>query len=73
MHNDYYVLSGAHNGIANECALCHDGNYNATPTPATPVIQKIITLPIILHMKNCSFLLNVFECHDEKCLDAGNF
>jgi hypothetical protein len=30
-HNDYYVLNGAHITIANECALCHNGNYNNTP------------------------------------------
>jgi len=31
IHNDYYVLMGAHNTIANECILCHDGNYSTTP------------------------------------------
>ncbi|MEP6795247.1 MAG: hypothetical protein ABJB16_13035 [Saprospiraceae bacterium] len=31
-HNDYYVLSGAHATIANQCATCHQGNYNNTPS-----------------------------------------
>ena len=31
VHNDYYVLMGAHTGIANDCVLCHNGNYNDTP------------------------------------------
>ncbi len=31
VHNDYYVLQGAHAAIANECAMCHNGNYNNTP------------------------------------------
>jgi len=26
-HNNYYVLAGAHVGIANDCATCHQGNY----------------------------------------------
>jgi hypothetical protein len=30
-HNDYYVLSGAHASIANQCAVCHNGDYNNTP------------------------------------------
>ena len=31
-HNDYYVLQGAHAAIANDCAACHNGNYNNTPS-----------------------------------------
>jgi hypothetical protein len=30
-HSEYYMLNGAHASIANECALCHNGNYNNTP------------------------------------------
>ncbi len=30
-HNNYYVLAGAHISIANNCGLCHNGNYNSTP------------------------------------------
>ena len=31
IHNNYYELTGAHSTIANDCATCHKGNYNATP------------------------------------------
>ncbi|MEK7416004.1 MAG: hypothetical protein AAB263_22090, partial [Planctomycetota bacterium] len=31
IHNNFYVLNGAHALIANDCAACHNGNYNATP------------------------------------------
>jgi hypothetical protein len=31
IHNNYYVLAGAHIAIANDCAVCHNGNYNNTP------------------------------------------
>ncbi|TAK42834.1 MAG: hypothetical protein EPO28_06770 [Saprospiraceae bacterium] len=31
IHNNYYVLSGAHAAIQNDCAICHNGNYNNTP------------------------------------------
>lgn len=30
IHNDFYVLEGAHVSLA--CAECHNGNYNNTPT-----------------------------------------
>ena len=31
IHNNYYVLAGAHVAIANNCVTCHNGNYNTTP------------------------------------------
>ncbi|NNF20605.1 MAG: hypothetical protein HKN67_01585, partial [Saprospiraceae bacterium] len=31
IHDDYYPLTGAHLDIANDCALCHNGDYNNTP------------------------------------------
>ena len=31
IHNDFYVLNGAHATIANDCAACHNGNYTNTP------------------------------------------
>jgi hypothetical protein len=31
IHNNYYMLNGAHAAIANDCAACHNGNYNNTP------------------------------------------
>jgi hypothetical protein len=31
IHNNYYELIGAHATIANNCATCHNGNYNNTP------------------------------------------
>ncbi len=31
IHNNYYPLHGAHAGIANDCAACHNGDYNNTP------------------------------------------
>jgi len=31
IHNNYYVLAGAHVAITNNCIECHNGNYNSTP------------------------------------------
>jgi len=30
-HNDYYALNGAHATVAENCFLCHEGNYTNTP------------------------------------------
>ncbi len=30
-HDSYYALNGAHAAIANDCAACHNGDYNNTP------------------------------------------
>jgi len=30
-HDDYWELKGAHVDIANDCATCHNGDYNNTP------------------------------------------
>jgi hypothetical protein len=32
IHNSFWALTGAHATIANDCAACHNGNYNTTPT-----------------------------------------
>ena len=31
IHNDFYVLEGAHALIADQCVTCHNGDYNNTP------------------------------------------
>lgn len=31
IHNTFYELLGAHASISNDCAGCHNGNYNNTP------------------------------------------
>ncbi|MFZ4543186.1 MAG: multiheme c-type cytochrome [Saprospiraceae bacterium] len=30
-HNSFYVISGAHTAISNDCNACHKSNYNNTP------------------------------------------
>lgn len=32
IHNNYYVIAGAHVAIANNCGLCHQNNYTSAPT-----------------------------------------
>lgn len=31
VHNNYYILAGAHFNIRNNCVNCHNGNYTNTP------------------------------------------
>ena len=30
IHNDFYLLQGAHSSIANDCSVCHNDDYNNT-------------------------------------------
>ena len=32
IHSNYYPLLGAHGAISGDCASCHNGNYNTTPS-----------------------------------------
>lgn len=31
IHNQFFVLNGEHNDIRNDCAACHNGDYNVLP------------------------------------------
>ena len=47
-HNTIYPFTGAHISIANECAACHNGDYNNTPnTCAGCHSLKILTKVLI--------------------------
>ncbi len=73
MHNDYYVLSGAHNGIANECALCHDGNYNATPNTCYACHTEDYNLADNPPHEELQFSTECFECHNENSWTPATF
>ncbi|MEZ4892891.1 MAG: hypothetical protein R2778_07715 [Saprospiraceae bacterium] len=41
IHDDFYVLNGAHVQIANDCAACHIEITSTHPIPALGVIRQI--------------------------------
>ncbi len=40
LHDNYYPLTGGHALVANDCAACHNGNYNNTPTTCAACHQS---------------------------------
>lgn len=40
IHNNYYQLIGAHAAIRDNCAICHNGNYNNTPNTCVGCHQQ---------------------------------
>jgi hypothetical protein len=73
MHNDYYALLGAHNTIANDCALCHDGNYDATPNTCYACHTEEYNLTNDPPHQALQFSTDCFECHDENTWSPATF
>ena len=72
-HNSYYLLSGAHAVIANDCAACHNGNYNTTPNTCFGCHSSDYN-----EAKNPDHLALQFptdcrQCHSESAWDPSTF
>lgn len=46
VHNEFYLLEGAHASIANDCNSCHSGNYTTTKICVMIVILITTIIPI---------------------------
>ncbi len=73
IHNNYYALNGAHAAIANDCAACHNGNYNNTPnTCAGCHIGDYNQTTSPNHVQQ-QFPTNCASCHDETAWIPSTF
>lgn len=73
VHNDFYALLGAHNTVANDCALCHDGNYNTTPNTCYACHTEEYNLTDNPPHQELQFSTDCFECHDENTWSPATF
>jgi len=64
-HNDYYQLNGAHAIIANDCASCHEGDYNNTPNTCIGCHQDEYNNTTNPNHLNAQFPTECIECHTE--------
>ncbi|MBK9104521.1 MAG: hypothetical protein IPL92_08110 [Saprospiraceae bacterium] len=64
-HNDFYVLNGAHATIANECASCHHGDYNNTPTTCVGCHQTDYDQTTNPSHTASAFSTDCISCHTE--------
>ncbi|MBK8953948.1 MAG: hypothetical protein IPM34_00120 [Saprospiraceae bacterium] len=63
IHDSYYPLTGAHQGIANDCAVCHHGDYNNTPNTCEGCHLKDYNGATNPSHKNLNLSKDCADCH----------
>jgi hypothetical protein len=65
IHDDFYALNGAHAAISNDCAACHAGDYNNTPTDCFGCHEQDFTNTIDPNHVQLQFSTDCASCHSE--------
>ncbi|MBK8969126.1 MAG: hypothetical protein IPM36_21155 [Lewinellaceae bacterium] len=73
IHNNYYQLNGAHAAIANDCAACHNGNYNNTPNTCAGCHQPDYDATTNPNHAANQFPTDCTQCHDENAWAPATF
>ena len=72
-HNNYYVLAGAHMSITNNCADCHNGNYNSTPNTCIGCHQSDYNQTTNPPHATQQYSTNCLECHTQSVWTPSTF
>ena len=74
VHDNYYVLEGAHAAIANNCVDCHNGDYNNTPNTCVGCHQDDFNNTTNPNHAQANFSTDCASCHDQNTwIPASNF
>ena len=73
IHDDYYVLSGAHAAIANDCVDCHNGDYNNTPNTCVGCHQTDFDGTTDPDHTAAGFSTDCATCHSETAWEPSTF
>ncbi|MEZ4887063.1 MAG: cytochrome c3 family protein [Chitinophagales bacterium] len=73
IHNEYYPLNGAHAAIANDCATCHNGDYNNTPNTCVGCHQTDFDNTTNPNHSQVGFSTDCASCHNEQNWSEANF
>ena len=73
VHNDYYVLNGAHVLIANDCVTCHNGDYNTTPNTCIGCHQTDYDNTTDPNHTSAMFSTECLDCHTEDAWTPSTF
>jgi len=65
VHNDFYMLNGAHALIANDCATCHNGDYNNTPNTCFACHEQNYNESTEPNHSDAQFSTDCASCHTE--------
>jgi hypothetical protein len=72
-HDSYYLLAGAHAAIANNCAACHNGDYNNTPNTCVGCHLSEYNATTDPSHTSAQFSTDCATCHNEIAWQPANF
>jgi hypothetical protein len=72
-HDDYYPLMGAHAMITNDCASCHNGDYNNTPNTCVGCHLDDFNGTTNPDHQAANFPTDCAQCHSEDAWEPANF
>jgi len=73
IHNNYYLLEGAHVSIANQCVLCHNGNYNSTPNTCVGCHLNDYNQTTDPNHTAAQFPTTCLNCHNQNAWSPANW
>ncbi|MBP6825825.1 MAG: hypothetical protein KA165_04600, partial [Saprospiraceae bacterium] len=73
IHNNYYPLNGAHATVANDCAKCHNGNYNNTPNTCAGCHTPDYNQTVNPNHAAAQFPTDCATCHSETAWAPSTF
>ncbi|HQO49883.1 MAG TPA: hypothetical protein PK939_05615, partial [Bacteroidales bacterium] len=73
IHNNYYVLQGAHQTISNECVQCHNGNYTSTPNTCFGCHEQDYNQAVNPPHASAQFPTECLACHNESVWTPSTF
>ncbi|MFZ4520688.1 MAG: hypothetical protein ACOYNC_03225 [Bacteroidales bacterium] len=73
IHDNYYVIAGAHVPIANDCAKCHQGNYTNTPKLCFGCHAEKYNQSTNPNHTTANFPTTCETCHSQNAWTPSNF
>jgi hypothetical protein len=73
IHNNYYVLAGAHVPIANNCVDCHNGSYITTPNTCVGCHQANYNQTTNPPHSASQFPITCTDCHTQTAWSPANW
>jgi len=73
VHNNFYILAGAHVNIANECVNCHNGDYNNTPNTCYACHTQEYNQTTNPPHASAQFSTECLTCHTENAWTPSTF
>ena len=73
VHNDFYLIQGAHTSIENDCSTCHNSNYNNTPDQCYGCHQNNYTSTTNPPHQTSGFGTDCEDCHSQNAWEPSTF